>query len=145
MKIILQRVKKASVEIDNELKSQIKQGYLLFVGVEDGDGNEQIEYLTHKIKNLRIFEDDKGKMNLNIQQVAGEILSVSQFTLLADTKKGNRPTFAKAGDPQIAEQVYLNFNQTLRENDLTVKEGLFGADMNIALENDGPATFILEK
>lgn len=145
MKIILQRVNQASVSIDNEIKSEINKGYLLFVGVEDGDGTQQIDYLTHKISNLRIFEDEVGKMNLNISQVDGDILSISQFTLMADTKKGNRPAFVKAGNPKVAKQVYLDFNQKLRENNLIVKEGIFGADMKVSLENNGPATFILEK
>lgn len=145
MKIILQRVNQASVKIDNEIKSEINRGYLLFVGVEDNDGIQQIDYLTHKISNLRIFEDEAGKMNLNINQVNGEILSISQFTLMADTKKGNRPAFVKAEDPKIAKQVYLDFNQKLRESGLVVKEGVFGSDMKVSLENDGPATFILEK
>ncbi|UDM31637.1 D-aminoacyl-tRNA deacylase [Lentilactobacillus laojiaonis] len=144
MKVILQRVNRASVKIDDNLISSINKGYLLLVGVLDTDGLEEIEYLANKISKTRIFEDENSKMNLDIQSVNGKILSVSQFTLFADTKKGNRPSFAKAGEPEHAKLIYDQFNQALRDRGIDVKTGQFGADMQISLENDGPVTLIYD-
>ncbi|WP_220751002.1 D-aminoacyl-tRNA deacylase [Apilactobacillus xinyiensis] len=144
MRIVLQRVNKASVSIDDIEYSSIHLGYLLLVGVEDSDGEDEIEYLIRKISNLRIFEDSDKKMNLNIKQVNGEILSVSQFTLYADTKHGNRPSFVKAGKPSYAEKIYNDFNQKLLETGITVKAGVFGADMTVQIENNGPCTIIFD-
>ncbi|MCK8624048.1 D-aminoacyl-tRNA deacylase [Apilactobacillus xinyiensis] len=144
MRIVLQRVNKASVSIDDIEYSSIHLGYLLLVGVEDSDGEDEIEYLIRKISNLRIFEDSDKKMNLNIKQVNGEILSVSQFTLYADTKHGNRPSFVKAGKPSYAEKIYNDFNQKLLETGITVKTGVFGADMTVQIENNGPCTIIFD-
>ncbi len=144
LRIVLQRVNKASVSIDDIEYSSIHLGYLLLVGVEDSDGEDEIEYLIRKISNLRIFEDSDKKMNLNIKQVNGEILSVSQFTLYADTKHGNRPSFVKAGKPSYAEKIYNDFNQKLLETGITVKAGVFGADMTVQIENNGPCTIIFD-
>ncbi|MFD1125927.1 D-aminoacyl-tRNA deacylase [Lentilactobacillus raoultii] len=144
MKVVLQRVKKASVSIDNQIHGVIDKGYLLLVGVSDADGDEQIDYLVHKISKLRIFEDDVGKLNLDIHAVNGAILSVSQFTLYANTKKGNRPSFTDAGQPTHAKQIYERFNDRLRQAGLIVQTGIFGADMQVRLQNDGPVTIIFD-
>lgn len=144
MKVVLQRVKKASVSIDNQIHGVIDKGYLLLVGVSDADGDEQIDYLVHKISKLRIFEDDAGKLNLDIHAVNGAILSVSQFTLYANTKKGNRPSFTDAGQPTHAKQIYERFNDRLRQAGLIVQTGIFGADMQVRLQNDGPVTIIFD-
>lgn len=141
---MLQRVKKASVSIDNQIHGVIDKGYLLLVGVSDADGDEQIDYLVHKISKLRIFEDDAGKLNLDIHAVNGAILSVSQFTLYANTKKGNRPSFTDAGQPTHAKQIYERFNERLRQAGLIVQTGIFGADMQVRLQNDGPVTIIFD-
>lgn len=140
LRVLLQRVSQASVSIDNAVHGQIGPGFLSLVGAQDQDTSEQIDYLVHKISHLRVFEDDAGKMNLSINDVGGQILSVSQFTLYANTKKGNRPSFVGAGDPQHASQIYDEFNQKLAATGLTVATGVFGADMQVALVNDGPVT-----
>lgn len=144
MKVVLQRVKEASVTIDGKVNGEIGQGFMLLVGFADGDGPEQIDYIARKIANTRLFEDEAGKMNLNLSQVDGEILSVSQFTLYADTKKGNRPSFAKAQAPELAKTNYELFNEKLRQAGFKVATGIFGADMDVALINDGPVTIIFE-
>ncbi len=144
MKIVLQRVKRASVTINNQIHGKIGRGYLLLVGVSDADGDEQINYLAHKIEKLRIFEDDNDKLNLDIHAVDGAILSVSQFTLYADTKKGNRPSFTKAGQPDHASDIYDKFNERLRQAGLRVETGIFGADMLVDLQNDGPVTILFD-
>lgn len=143
MKIILQRVKRASVTIDGQLHNAIKQGLLLLVGVGPEDGQEDLAYAVRKIVNMRIFSDSEGKMNLSVKDVAGEILSISQFTLFADTKKGNRPAFTGAAKPDVASQLYDRFNALLAQ-EVPVKTGLFGADMQIELVNDGPVTIVLD-
>jgi D-tyrosyl-tRNA(Tyr) deacylase len=145
MRVLLQKVNHAQVQIDNEVVGQIQKGYLLLVGFGPNDGPKQIEFMVHKIVNMRIFEDPDGKMNLSIKDVDGDILSVSQFTLYADTKHGNRPGFSLAADPQIAEPLYQEFNQQLAAADMHVETGHFGADMKVELENDGPTTIWLEK
>ncbi|MDR2661314.1 MAG: D-tyrosyl-tRNA(Tyr) deacylase [Lactobacillaceae bacterium] len=144
MKVILQRVNSALVSVDNKIIEKIDKGFLLFVGIQKNDSNEEISYLANKISKIRIFEDQNFKMNLDIQNINGTILSISQFTLLADTKKGNRPSFSNAEIPEIAKKLYLDFNQKLRDYGLIVKEGIFGADMKILLENDGPVTIIFD-
>ncbi|CAI2605131.1 D-aminoacyl-tRNA deacylase [Apilactobacillus kunkeei] len=144
MRVVLQRVSHASVSIDNELVGKIYQGYLLLVGIKDGDTKDDIDYLVRKISNLRIFADEDGKTNLSLQSINGEILSVSQFTLYADTKKGNRPSFTKAGKPDFASDMYDQFNQALRDAGNHVETGRFGADMQVDLQNDGPFTIILD-
>jgi len=144
LKVVLQRVSSASVTIEGKLNGKIGQGFMLLVGAQDSDGPEEINYLVHKISKLRVFSDDAGKMNLSIEDIGGEILSVSQFTLYADTKKGNRPSFIGAGDPKHAEACYQQFNTALRALDIPVETGEFGADMQVSLVNDGPVTIIFD-
>lgn len=143
MKIVLQRVKWASVTIEDELYNAINQGLLLLVGVGPEDGQEDVDYAVRKIANMRIFSDNDGKMNLSVKNVGGEILSISQFTLFAETKKGNRPAFTGAAKPDLASQLYDDFNSLLAQ-EVPVKTGVFGADMQIELVNDGPVTIILD-
>lgn len=145
MKILVQKVLSASVTVENKVVAQIGAGYLLFVGVEKGDGTAQADYLAKKVTNFRIFTDENDKMNLSLQDVGGEVLAVSQFTLAADLSRGNRPGFDTAAAPQEAEPLYEYFVQKLRENGLKVQTGIFQADMKVALVNDGPCTFILQK
>ena len=144
MKILIQRVKQASVTISNTLYSQINKGYLIFLGIEKNDNEDKIEWLINKILNLRIFENDEGKMTHSIIDVQGEILLVSQFTLCGNCKKGNRPSFDDAMPPQEAQILYEKFVQELSQK-TEVKTGVFGAMMDIALINGGPVTFMIEK
>ena len=144
MKVVLQKVTSASVTIEEKVVSEIKQGFMLLVGVKTGDTEADADYLANKISKMRIFEDEEGKMNLGIQDVGGDILSVSQFTLLANTRKGNRPSFIEAARPDEATALYNYFNEKLRAEGLKVLEGEFGADMQVALVNDGPTTIILD-
>lgn len=145
MRIVLQRVKSASVLIEGTVVGEIEQGFLLLVGVEPDDTRDDASYLARKIAGMRIFSDENGKMNLSIDQVGGKILSVSQFTLFADTKKGNRPSFTGAASPEAANKLYEEFNETLRtEYGLIVETGEFGADMQVSLVNDGPVTILLD-
>ncbi|MBZ3775730.1 D-aminoacyl-tRNA deacylase [Lentilactobacillus otakiensis] len=144
MRVVLQRVKEASVSIDGTVHGRIGKGFALLVGVSDTDGDEEVEYLTHKISKLRVFEDENGKLNLDINAVNGAILSISQFTLYADTKKGNRPSFTKAGEPAHADKVYQQLNESLRQTGLDVQTGVFGADMLVNIQNDGPVTIIFD-
>ena len=143
MKIVIQRVKRAQVSIDQQLHSSIGQGLLLLVGVGPDDSQEDMDYAVRKIVNMRIFSDAEGKMNLSIKDIAGEILSISQFTLHADTKKGNRPAFVKATPQEMASNFYDAFNLALQQEVLT-RTGIFGADMQVELVNDGPVTIILD-
>lgn len=145
MRVVLQKVNHAKVSIDAQVVGQIKRGYMLLVGFAPDDEKATLDYLVHKIVNLRVFEDEAGKMNLSLHDVAGEILSISQFTLYADTKHGNRPGFSKAADPDIAEPLYELFNQKLRDAGVHVETGRFGAEMQVELENDGPTTILFEK
>lgn len=145
MRVVLQRVAKASVAIDGNKVASIDKGYMLLVGIAEEDTQTEADYLAKKISKLRVFEDEEGKMNLDIHQIGGSILSISQFTLLADTKKGNRPSFAKAGHPDMASKLYDYFNEQLRQEGLEVKEGVFGADMLVSIENDGPVTIVYDK
>lgn len=144
MKIVLQRVKKASVEVEGEIISAIDQGYLILIGVSDNDSKEDADRLASKIGRLRIFEDENGKINRDINDVGGSAIVVSQFTLYADCRKGNRPSFTSAGKPDYANEMYLYFAEKLREYIKDVKLGSFGADMKVSLLNDGPFTLILE-
>lgn len=143
MKIIIQRVSQASVTIEGAVYGQIEQGLLLLVGVGPDDTVEDMDYAVRKIINMRIFSDENGKMNKSVQDVAGKILSISQFTLFADTKKGNRPAFTGAATPDMAKQIYEDFNQALAEV-VPVEAGIFGADMQVSLTNDGPVTIVLD-
>lgn len=145
MKTVIQRVKSASVTIDGQLYSSINQGILVLYGVEKGDIEEFSKYLAEKILKLRIFEDENSKMNLSLKDIQGELLIVSQFTLAGDTRKGTRPSFDTAMPPKEAEIMYNNFVNMAKESGITVKTGIFGAMMDVALINDGPVTFILEK
>jgi len=138
--VVVQRVQQAQVSIDGQVHGDIQQGLVLLVGFTTGDGAAELDYLVHKILNLRIFSDADGKMNLNVQQIGGAILSVSQFTLYADTRHGNRPSFIDAGDPAVARQLYTQFNQQLAATGVRVATGEFGADMQVSLVNDGPVT-----
>lgn len=140
MRVVVQRARQAQVTIDGQVKGAIDHGLVLLVGFEDGDGQAELDHLTHKILNLRIFSDDAGKLNLNVQQVGGAILSISQFTLYADTRHGNRPSFTDAGDPDTASKLYDTFNQQLAAGGVQVATGEFGADMQVSLTNDGPVT-----
>lgn len=152
MKVVLQRVSEASVDVVNELGTldptfelqQIGPGFMILVGVTDEDGDKQIAWLAHKILNLRVFEDAQGKMNRSIQDIGGEILSISQFTLFADVHKGNRPSFIKAGKPEHADLMWIKFNEALRSGGVPVKEGRFGAHMRVGLVNDGPVTIVID-
>lgn len=143
MKIVIQRVKEASVSIDGKIAGAITQGLLLLVGVGPDDQAEDISYAVRKISNMRIFSDANDKMNLSIKDIKGSILSVSQFTLYADTKKGNRPAFTGAAKPEMASQFYDSFNEQLAQL-VPVERGVFGADMQVSLINDGPVTIILD-
>ena len=143
MKIVMQRVSQASVTIDGKIAGAIQQGLLLLVGICPEDGQEDIEYAVRKISQMRIFSDDADKMNLSVQDVGGQILSISQFTLYADTKKGNRPAFTGAAKPNLATALYDQFNQKLAQI-VPVQTGEFGADMKVSLVNDGPVTIVLD-
>lgn len=143
MKIVIQRVSQASVSIDGEIAGAINQGLLLLVGVGPDDRAEDRAYAVRKIANMRIFSDEAGKMNLSVQDIKGSILSISQFTLFADTKKGNRPAFTGTAQPDMASQFYDDFNQELAQY-VPVEKGVFGADMQVQLINDGPVTIILD-
>ena len=144
MRALIQRVSKASVSIGGEVKSDISRGFLILLGIGKTDGPEDIEYLAKKISGLRIFEDDQGKMNLNLSQVGGEILLVSQFTLYADARRGNRPGFSDAAGPDLAVPLYEEMIAKLKAYDIRVSTGEFGADMQISLVNDGPVTILLD-
>ncbi|MFZ4425949.1 MAG: D-aminoacyl-tRNA deacylase [Saprospiraceae bacterium] len=145
MRAVVQRVSKASVTIEGRVKSAISNGLLVLLGIADTDGREDIEWLAAKISNLRIFSDEAGLMNLSIQQSGGGILVVSQFTLFADTKKGNRPSFIRAARPEVAIPLYEDFLAQLASlAKVTVATGEFGADMQVALINDGPVTIIID-
>lgn len=144
MRVLLQRVKQASVEIDGNVNGEIGQGLLLLVGFTENDSDKEIEYLARKVLNARIFSDADDKMNLNLQQVSGSILSISQFTLYAQTRKGNRPSFTRAQNPDIASKNYDKFNEKLRESGVQVETGIFGADMQVSLVNDGPVTIMYD-
>ena len=144
MRVVLQRVAHASVTVDGEIIGKIQRGFLLLVGVTHDDAMEDIEYLVRKIVQMRIFEDEEGKLNRSIQDIGGEILSVSQFTLYADTKKGNRPSFSKAAPGDVALEMFEQFNGLLRDTGIPVETGQFGADMKVELLNDGPVTILLD-
>lgn len=145
MKILVQRVLEASVVVDGKIVSAIKQGLLVFVGIEKGDSIREVEYLAHKVCNLRIFEDENGKMNRSVADIKGEMLAVSQFTLCADMSRGNRPGFEQAALPNDANPLYEEFVRQVKAQNIPVQTGIFQADMKVSLINDGPATFILER
>lgn len=145
MKIIIQRVQQSSVTIESNIAGSIDMGMLILVGIESEDGEEDINWLVNKIANLRIFDDNEGVMNLNINQVGGEVLAISQFTLQASTKKGNRPSYIKAARPNIAIPLYEKFLHVLGGSlEGKLETGEFGADMKVSLINDGPVTIIID-
>ncbi|MBQ7946953.1 MAG: D-tyrosyl-tRNA(Tyr) deacylase [Bacteroidaceae bacterium] len=145
MRILIQRVKKASVTVEGELISLINKGLLVFVGICDEDSDEDIEWLTKKIANIRLFDDENGVMNLSVTDISGEVLAVSQFTLMASTKKGNRPSYIKAAKPDISVPLYEQFCSELEiALNRPIKRGIFGADMKVELLNDGPVTIFID-
>lgn len=145
MRVLIQRVKRASVTVDGELVSEIGKGLLVFVGICDDDCKEDIEWLTKKISNIRLFDDENGVMNLSVQETGGEVLAVSQFTLMASTKKGNRPSYIKAAKPDISVPLYEQFcNEMEIAMNKPIKRGVFGADMKVDLLNDGPVTIFID-
>ena len=145
MKIVVQRVKEASVEVEEKIVGKINKGFLVLLGVTHNDTKEEADYLVKKLCKLRVFEDDAGKMNKDIKQVQGKLLIVSQFTLYANCKDGNRPSFIDAAKPNIAEDLYKYFCEKCKEYQIDVETGIFGADMQVKLINDGPVTIIIEK
>ncbi len=144
MRVLLQRVKEAGVRVGGKKISEIKKGILMFVNVGKNDTEEDINYIARKVSNIRIFEDEQGKMNLSIKQVKGSILSVSQFTLYADTKKGNRPYFGESAPPDDAYKKWKMLNERIRGEGIVVEEGEFSARMEVYLINDGPVTILLD-
>lgn len=145
MKVVIQRVKSASVEVDKKLISTINKGFLVFVGIREDDSEDNVEYITKKILNLRIFESENGFFDKTIQDIDGEILFVSQFTLYGDCKKGNRPSFYKAMSPDKAKLFYYSFLDHFRTFYPKIKDGLFGKNMQVSLVNDGPVTIVLDR
>lgn len=144
MRVVIQRVNKAQVDIDGQTVGKINKGFLLLVGLKDGDELAAVKKAADKIAKMRIFEDGEGKTNLSLKDVNGEILSVSQFTLLANTKKGNRPSFVEAMRPPKSKELWEDFNKELENKGFHVETGHFGADMQVSLENDGPFTIVLD-
>ena len=145
MRVLIQRVSAASVEINGVIKSSIGKGLLLFVGIEEADNSEDIEWLTGKVNRLRIFNDIDDMMNLSVQEIKGEILVISQFTLHAMVKKGNRPSYIHAARPEKAVPLYESFLQVLKQTSgLSIQSGVFGADMKVGLVNDGPVTIFID-
>lgn len=144
MRVVIQKVSEASVTVDGSVIGQINKGFLLLVGVGHDDQEEDVAYLAKKVAQMRIFEDDVGKLNLSLKEVGGKVLSISQFTLMASTKKGNRPSFTDAAPPQISERLYEQFNEALRGFDIQVETGQFGADMDVRLLNQGPVTVLVD-
>jgi D-tyrosyl-tRNA(Tyr) deacylase len=145
MRLVVQRVTNAQVAVDNEITGKIGNGYMVLLGVTHEDTKETADFLVKKLINLRVFEDENGKMNLSIKQVNGELLVVSQFTLYADTNHGNRPSFISAAKPEQANELYEYFMQKCKDEGLKVEHGKFGAHMEVSLTNDGPVTIMLEK
>lgn len=144
MKLVIQRVANATVKIEEKTVGEIQKGFLVLVGIKQGDTKEQADILVKKLCNLRVFEDENNKMNLSIKDINGKLLIVSQFTLYADCKKGNRPSFIEAARPEEAEPLYEYFKQGCKKEGIEVQSGKFGADMKVWLLNDGPVTIIIE-
>ncbi len=144
MRAVVQRVTDADVSVDNKITGAIGKGYVVLLGVEEGDTEADADYMVEKITGLRVFEDDEGKMNLSMMDIGGELLSVSQFTLLADARKGRRPSFVKAARPDEANRLYRYFNEKVREKGIKVGEGVFQAEMLVRINNDGPVTILLD-
>jgi D-aminoacyl-tRNA deacylase len=144
VRAIIQRVSQASVTVDEKIVGEIARGFLVLLGVKRGDTNDDAAYLARKIAKLRVFNDDAGKMNLSLEQVDGAVLAVSQFTLYANTRDGNRPSFIDAAAPDDGRRLYGTFCELLRNENLTVQTGIFQADMKVALVNDGPVTILID-
>lgn len=144
MRLVIQRAKNAKVTVDNEIIGAIDFGLVILVGITHEDTEKDAKALASKVVNLRIFEDDQGLMNVSLKDIAGSILSISQFTLYGDTKKGRRPSFANAAKPEQANILYEQFNEILRAEGIHVETGQFGADMDVQLTNNGPVTFVLD-
>ena len=145
MRVVVQRVKHASVTINGTVNGKINNGFLVLLGIQSTDSEQDVDYLVKKVTNLRIFSDENDKMNLNINQVNGELLLVSQFTLYANTSHGNRPDFLEAAKPAYAEELYEYIIKECKNRNINVQTGIFGADMKVHLLNDGPVTIMLEK
>lgn len=144
MRAVVQRVSSASVTVDNKITGKIGKGFLVLLGVEEEDDEKDLEYMVEKITNLRIFEDENEKMNLSLKDIHGELLVVSQFTLLGDCRRGRRPSFSTAAKPEKANEFYLKFVEKCRESGLTVETGVFQAHMEVNLCNDGPVTLLID-
>ena len=145
MKLVIQRVKEANVEVEGNIVGKIDKGFLILVGITQSDTTENADYLVKKVSNLRVFEDENGKMNLRIKDIDGKFLIVSQFTLYADCSGGNRPSFTNAARPEMANELYEYFCDKCVENGIEIQKGIFGANMKVGLVNDGPVTIVLEK
>lgn len=145
MRILIQRVKEANVMVNSNIVGEIGRGISVFVGITHDDTEKEAEYLSNKLCNLRIFEDENGKMNLSIKDVGGRLLIIPQFTLYANCEKGNRPSFSDAGNPEIANKLYEYFCEKCKEKGIEVQKGIFGENMEVNIKNDGPVTISLEK
>ena len=144
MRAVVQRVKKSSVSVDEKITGKIGQGLMVLIGVENGDSEKDADYIAEKVCGLRIFEDEEGKMNLSVEDIGGEVLAVSQFTLLADARKGRRPSFTKAAPPDEANELYRKVIQKISSKGINVEEGVFQAEMLVEIHNDGPVTILLD-
>ncbi len=144
MRAVIQRVREASVTVGDRTVGNIDQGFLVLLAIADSDTEDDLQYMVRKITNMRVFEDENGKMNLALRDVGGSLLVVSQFTLYANTRKGNRPSFTDAGAPDFSREMYLKFIRCCRDLGYRTETGEFGADMKVALLNDGPVTIILD-
>lgn len=144
MRVVIQRVSEASVEVDNKIVGEIKQGLMLLIGVDESDENTDADWLVKKILDVRVFSDEDGKMNHSVKDINGEILCISQFTLISDYKKGNRPSYIKAARPDKAIQLFEYFKEEMKKSGLKTESGIFGADMKVSLINDGPVTLVFD-
>lgn len=144
MRAVIQRVERASVSVEGEIRGQIGAGFLVLIGVEEGDGDADFRYIAEKVPNLRVFEDEQGKMNRSLLDVGGELLAVSQFTLLGDARGGRRPSFITAARPETADPMYERLGADWRARGIRVETGVFGAHMKVSLVNDGPVTILLD-
>ena len=144
MRAVVQRVKKSSVTVEENITGKINQGLMVLIGVEDGDGEKDAAYIADKVTGLRIFEDENGKMNRSVSDIKGEILAVSQFTLLGDVRKGKRPSFTRAAAPETANELYRKVIEFIEAKGIHVEEGIFQAEMMVEIHNDGPVTILLD-
>lgn len=144
MKVVIQRVSEASVKVEGNIVGEINTGFMLLIGIDENDEKTDADWLVQKILNLRIFGDENDKLNLSIKDINGEILCISQFTLIADYKKGNRPSFIKAAKPEKAIPLFEYFKEELSKSDLRIESGIFGADMKVSLTNNGPVTIVMD-